>query len=132
MYINIYVYICTMKVTKEHIITNSVASARRKVIGVYFLIDKNDEIVYVGSGVDVLARLQAHRKDNSKIFNRHFIIELTGSEIERRLEIEMNYTKEFMPKYNKRNNPRYKRVLLQQNEDGTRKYGLLTNNLINN
>lgn len=94
-------YICTMKVTKEHIIINSVPSARRKVVGVYFLIDKNDEIVYVGSGMDVLTRIEAHKKDNSKIFNRHFIIELPEDNRQDRYALEKSYVQEFKPKYNK-------------------------------
>ena len=45
-----------------------------KVRGVYFLINKKNEIVYVGMSDNCYERIDVHRSNVSKHFNRFFII----------------------------------------------------------
>lgn len=117
-----------MKVSKEHIIANSILSKRERIIGVYFLINKEDEIVYIGSGENVLARIAAHKKDNRKIFNRHFIIQLLEDNRKERHDLERYYVEQFLPKYNKHYNPRYERIKVAKGESFTYEFKDIKNN----
>lgn len=103
-----------MEFSKQHIIENAVPSKRKQITGVYFLIDKNDEIVYIGSAESVLARLDAHKKKiGAKMFIKHFIIELSGDDKNKRLQLERHYVELFQPKHNKQYNPKYKRIKVE-------------------
>lgn len=70
---------------------------------VYLLWDR-DEVVYVGQTFDIKTRIQAHLKD--KDFNQISIIECTKEEID---EVENHNITTLKPKYNKKDNPNYKK-----------------------
>lgn len=114
-----------MELNIEHIISNSIPSKRKQIAGIYFLINKNDEIVYVGSGMCVLSRIEMHKKDNAKKFNRHFIIEMQSDSKELRMELEKRYIELLRPVYNKQCNPRYKRIKLPTDDSAERAYSYI-------
>ncbi len=65
--------------------------------GVYFLISGN-EIVYVGQSVNIPSRIEQHKKDQQKTFDRYYYIECKVTELD---VVEGRYIRKFMPKYNK-------------------------------
>lgn len=65
--------------------------------GVYFLIS-NDKIVYVGQSVNIPSRIEQHKKDPCKEFDRYHSIPCKVTELDL---VESNYIRKFMPKFNK-------------------------------
>lgn len=80
-------------------IKNTIEVSVRKGFCIYFLTDKNGEIVYVGkSNISTLGRIGSHQRD--KEFNKAFIKEMVSKE-----EMELEEAKmifELQPKYNKK------------------------------
>ena len=82
--------------------------------GIYFLISKNN-IVYIGSSINVGARLFSHRSDKRKRFTGFSIIkyeDLTKMRLD-----EIKYIQKFKPKYNFYYNPdsyNHKRILFSK------------------
>lgn len=66
----------------------------RKIVGVYFLFDK-DQIVYIGQSVDILTRIGYHVKD--KIFDSYCWVECKPEELD---NLESDYIVKYAPKYN--------------------------------
>ena len=90
----------------EDILKNSIRY--KTIIGIYFLINKK-EIVYIGSSISCLKRINSHFY--SKTFNSYFVIRC---EKEKLLKYESEYIFKFEPKYNSviptKDNPTIKRV----------------------
>lgn len=81
--------------SKEHIVLNSEPIRLKRVV--YFLISC-DEIVYVGKSIDGLSRVYTHFKNGRYTFDSYWYIEcLEEKELK---SLEMQYIKEFQPKYN--------------------------------
>ncbi|MEG0848459.1 MAG: hypothetical protein RSE50_00750 [Myroides sp.] len=95
-----------MNLSLEEIIKNSIPSVREVFSGVYFLIFEN-EIQYIGSGMDVLARIQMHKKLKKFRFKKMFILRCDE---EVRLSLEAYYIKKFKPEQNMIHNPNFKKV----------------------
>lgn len=87
--------------TKEEIIAASQPYRQRS--GVYFLINKG-EIVYVGKSTGIDGRINAHISD--KEFDRIFVYECVDPEMS---ETESYYIRKFTPRYNRSQNPFFKR-----------------------
>lgn len=69
----------------------------KTICGVYFLF-QNNEIVYIGSSMNIETRLQTHKNENKKIFESYSFIEFPVEQI---LEKELEYFLLYKPKYNK-------------------------------
>ncbi|MDX9718159.1 MAG: GIY-YIG nuclease family protein [Thauera sp.] len=68
------------------------------VSGVYFLIDSNGEVVYVGQSVNVHARIEDHRRDPAKEWASAKFIPCKREHLS---AMEKEYITKFQPKYNK-------------------------------
>ncbi len=74
------------------------------ICGVYFLCD-GDEVIYVGSSINVYSRISDHQRErdrgyaNSKPFNRVHFLKCEASELE---QLENKYIEEFKPRCNGR------------------------------
>lgn len=64
---------------------------------IYFLL-QGEEVVYVGQSTSVYARLQIHRANPGKEWDRFYILPTTMEEID---ELELRYYQALRPKYNK-------------------------------
>lgn len=64
--------------------------------GVYFLCDER-EIVYIGQSLNVGDRIQAHRSEKKKVFDRVFFITCHISQL---CDFERSLIRRFKPKYN--------------------------------
>lgn len=62
---------------------------------IYFLLDDNDEVVYVGQSITGLARPYSHR---DKLFTKVAVIDCEGKNLD---EIETKYIIKYKAKYNK-------------------------------
>jgi len=74
-----------------------------KIIGVYFLYDK-DEIIYIGSSLNIIKRINTHRNQSTKLrkrmpfdFDGYSYIYCTP---DKRVEVEKYWIKKIKPKYN--------------------------------
>ena len=83
-------------IDKKYIIEKSKPATKKDFSGVYFLIYKS-EIVYVGSSVGVIKRINAHKKGRF-LFRRCFWIKV--DEKQERLDLEYEFIKKFNPLYN--------------------------------
>ena len=80
---------------KDFIIKNKILIKDKELCGVYFLI-KNDEIVYIGSSINVESRINEHQKERKILFDHYFIIK----EKYDFKTLEIQYILQFIPKYN--------------------------------
>jgi len=84
--------------TKKEIIENATPYVPAPISGVYFLINRHDEIIYVGFSEDVLSRLKEHRLNHFVKFDRYHIEEIKGLADGRNLE--QWYIKKLRPELN--------------------------------
>ena len=75
--------------------------------GVYFLINKRNEIIYIGSSTDCYKRINTHRKNKRMRFDRQYIIKRKDKR--KRLILETEYIKLYKPRFNRTDNPDYHR-----------------------
>lgn len=108
---------------KEMIVRLSVKIKKEPIIqGIYFLL-YNDEIVYIGQAIDILARIKMHRSNPRLKFLKYFYIEYNSKE--ERTRLEKKYIENFCPKYNIEYNPKARQDMLMAIElmtDEDRKY----------
>lgn len=71
-----------------------------KIQGIYFLIDEDQEVVYIGKSVDIISRVSAHVNNNNKTFTTFSYIEMNISD-SLLSEIESDLIAIYRPKYNK-------------------------------
>lgn len=60
--------------SSDFIVRNSIDLSNPLVCGVYFLINRHSEVLYIGSSSDVYQRLNAHKRNKRLVFNRIYII----------------------------------------------------------
>ena len=72
-------------------------------IGVYFLTHK-DTVVYVGQSIDILNRIQQHRRSDDKIFDSFYYDECSIDELDL---IEKDFIESYKPPFNIRDNKDY-------------------------
>lgn len=110
-------------ITKEEIIKKSTHDLPI-LRGVYFLINKTENIVYIGKSENCYKRIKTHKSNNKKAFVRYFILEVSKSEnLE---ETEKKYINDFKPFYNKKDNPEYEAfncIIINKNRKGARNGG---------
>lgn len=70
--------------------------------GIYFLINKTDNIVYIGKSKDCYSRIKTHQNNNRKVFKNYSIHEFYNDDDLDNAEI--SYIKKFNPFYNKAHN----------------------------
>jgi hypothetical protein len=76
--------------------------AKTAVCGVYFLLQGN-RIVYVGQSGNVHVRLESHRREGTKKFDRYAIVECGAKKLD---ALEAKYIAKYSPKYNIMSNAR--------------------------
>ena len=69
--------------------------------GIYFLMDNDEEVVYVGSSENVGARIYAHQSQFEKAFSKYASISLPKLSESDLLQFEANFIAKYRPKYNK-------------------------------
>lgn len=69
--------------------------------GVYFLIDENNVVVYVGmSNFNILSRISAHSQDDSKDFSKFAFFEMNDATEKEIFEKEADFILKYSPKFN--------------------------------
>lgn len=72
------------------------------IAGIYFLLDANYQVVYVGSSIDINTRVAVHLKQKKKKFSFYGIHQFDGVEAVNQLfEIEADYIAKYQPIYNR-------------------------------
>ena len=84
--------------TKKEIIESAIPYDPKAITGVYFLINRHNEIIYVGFSEDVMLRLKTHRYNYLTPYDRYFIIEVDNVVDGRNLE--QAYIKRARPRLN--------------------------------
>lgn len=90
--------------TENEILNNKIPLKEKDFMGVYFLIQKN-KIVYVGSSLTVIDRINTHRNNNRMLFDSWFYIKHLDEE-KMRFE-EYQYILTLKPRYNVQYNSDY-------------------------
>ena len=93
-------------INKEEILKQ--ATCKMPIVkGVYFLINKDQEIVYVGMSNDCYERISVHKSDRSKRFKTFTIIKYNDNDSISLRDYEEAYIKKHQPKYNKHKTSKY-------------------------
>lgn len=95
----------------NYIIENSKLTKREKISGVYFLI-AHKRIVYIGSSLNVMGRIETHKKNLRMHFNKYYIYTFNvrskfHKECKELRLIEKFYIKKYKPLWNFKDNPDY-------------------------
>lgn len=89
----------------EKLIAQKVAISRNRSTnnGIYFLLDENDEVVYIGQSINGISRIFDHLKGsakNKKQFEYYVWIPFPGSTAEELSKYEESALQKYQPKYN--------------------------------
>lgn len=88
--------------SKEYILKESEIYEIKRIMAVYFLINEN-EIIYVGSGINLHNRIRTHVANKKIKFTRLYFIVMDN--YEDMLFFEKKYIEKLTPIYNLRDNP---------------------------